>query len=151
MDLDLTIITPERKHHLPHLRQFVFQSLQGEAGLLPGHAPLLSLVDTGVLRAFVSGVDYANPPISFAIGQGSIRAIDNHAVMLTQRAEREDELDADAARAELDEAEATITTLDPILDAEAHLQCLESARYAETVIALHEDIATRHPDLTLKP
>ncbi len=148
MDLDLIILTPERKHHLPRLRQLVFQSPQGEAGVLPGHAPLLSLVDTGVVRAFAAGRDPNAHPLSFVVAQGSLRAIDDHIVLLTQRADRENELDIDMIRAELDHAEIRATSLDPIDEAEALEEAIQTTRYCEAVFALDREISTRHPDLT---
>ena len=148
MELELTIITPERKHQVPRLRQVVFPSPTGEIGILPGHAALLSIVDTGLVRAFAAGRDANAPPLSFIVANGSIRAIDNHLTLLTQRADREDELELDAIHAELGHAEHRVATLDPLYDADAREEAIHATNYCAAAIALEQEISTRHPDLT---
>lgn len=144
MHLDLVIVTPERRLDLPKLRQVVLQTPQGEAGLLPGHAALVSLVDCGTLRAYADGVDPEKPPQRFVVRAGHIRAIGDALVLVTPEVVREDELNAETAQAELDEAEAMLATLDPVHDAADHGEWAEAACFFEALLALDHELAHRH-------
>jgi len=148
MPMQLTIITPERRLTLPNLRQVVFQTPQGETGVLPGHAALVSLCACGIVRAFRVEADASDPPLCFVVGTGSVRAFDDHVVLLTKRMRREDELDAEVTQAELDEAITTLATLDPILDDEDHNDFTRIATFCEAMLALDRELSQRRPNLT---
>jgi F0F1-type ATP synthase epsilon subunit len=148
MQMQLTLITPERRLTLLNLRQVVFQTPQGETGMLPGHAALVSLCACGIVRAFRHEADANDPPLCFVVGTGSVRAFDDHVVLLTKRMRCENELDAEETQAELDEVITTLTTLDPILDQEDYDDFTRDAAFCEAVLALDRELSQRHPNLT---
>lgn len=131
-----------------NLRQVIFQAPRGETGILPGHAALISLCASGIVRAFANEADAHDPPLCFVVGAGSVRAVDDHLVILTDRLHREAELDVENAQEELDEATAMLATLDPFLDQEAYEEWLRDAKFYEAVLTLDREVLQRHANLT---
>lgn len=143
MELELTIITPERRLNLRGLRQVMFQTPQGEAGLLPGHAALVTLAECGILRAFPAGQHSDKPPTCFVIGSGVLRAIDDRMTILVQDLQTEAEIDAGTAQQELDHALSTLATLDPAFDAEDFIRWRRTEDFNVAALALAEEMAGR--------
>jgi len=146
MSLSLTIITPERRFHLPGLRQVVFHSPQGETGVLPGHVRFITLTSCGIIRAYQQDARETDPPLCFAVGNGSLRADEDQLVLLVKRLRREDEIDVDATQSELDELTTTLATLDPVLDLETFNDCTRAASFCEAILRLDREISMRNPD-----
>ena len=140
MQLELTIITPERRLHLPALRQVLFQTPQGEAGLLPGHAAIVTLAESGIVRAFPAGPDPNAAPHRLVTSSGVMRAIGDHLTLLIQHVETEAEIDAESAHAVLHEASAMFATLDPVLDAEDYLYWTRTAEFNRAILALADEL-----------
>ncbi|MFU8893893.1 MAG: hypothetical protein ACNA8L_09720 [Luteolibacter sp.] len=147
MSLALTIITPERRLHMPSLRQCVFQSPQGETGVLPGHVSFITLTSCGIVRAYDHDARDDAPPISFAVGNGSLRAFDDQLVLLVKRLRCEEEIDVDATQAELDDLTTTLGILDPVLDKETYDDCTRAAAFCEAILRLDRELSRRHPSL----
>jgi len=146
MSLALSIVTPERRFDLPTLRQVVFQSPQGETGVLPGHAPFITLTSCGIIRLYHQDARAEDPPLCFAVGNGSLRAGENRLVLLVKRLCHEDDIDVDAAQEDLDELNATLETLDPLLDLETFNDCSRAAAFCEAILALDREISRRQPN-----
>lgn len=146
MTLSLTLITPERQFHLAGLRQVVFQSPQGETGILPGHAACITLTTCGVLRAFRADARESAPPACFAVGNGSLRLTGDHLVMLVKRLCHQNELDADTAFRDLEALQRRMSTLDPVLDLETFNDCMRAAAFCEACIRLDREIAAAGAD-----
>lgn len=146
MPLVLTIITPERRFHLPNLQQLVFQSPQGETGILPGHATFITLTSCGIIRAYHQDARPEDPAICFAVGNGSLRADQDQLVLLVKRLCREDEIDVDATQADLDELTAKLAILDPILDLETFNDSTRAAAFCEAIFRLEREVAMRNPN-----
>jgi len=75
---------------------------EGEIGILPSHAPYLTALRPGVLRANVrdgNGVQR----FEFAAGEGFLQALPDKITILTDAALDRDDVDVEAARAELRE------------------------------------------------
>lgn len=53
--LTFSLVAPERELFHGEVDQVVVPGAEGEFGVLPGHAPVLSLVKPGVLRVFDGG------------------------------------------------------------------------------------------------
>ena len=84
MSLELTIITADQHLHYPRVSQIVLPTPQGQLGILPGHAWLVSLVDCGVLRVFLAGSDTAHPnrPLLLALSTGLAKISNDHVILL---------------------------------------------------------------------
>ncbi len=61
MALQLDVITPERRLLSEQADSVTVPGLGGELGILPGHTPLISALQTGVL-SYTQGRDDASAP-----------------------------------------------------------------------------------------
>ncbi len=75
----------------------------GEEGILASHAPFLTALRPGILRANVAQNE-AVKRLEFATSEGFMQALPDRVTVLVDAALRRDEIDVDAARRELAEA-----------------------------------------------
>jgi len=76
----------------------------GDLGALPNHAPMLTTLRVGVLRATVAG----QGRVEFAVKAGFMQILPDKVVVLTDTAMAPADVDVESARADLREAEAQI-------------------------------------------
>jgi F-type H+-transporting ATPase subunit epsilon len=86
-------VTPERRLLSEEVDMVVVPGLGGELGILPGHTPLISLLQTGVL-SYTQGARTSQLHIS----GGFLEVRDEHVSVLAEIAERPEEIDAASAR-----------------------------------------------------
>ena len=79
-----------------------------EFGVLPGHTPFLSVVRPGLVTIHTAAGDHR-----FVVGTGFVEAGPDRLVVLTEQFERAEDVDKDAARKQLDEANKVLGTVDP--------------------------------------
>jgi F-type H+-transporting ATPase subunit epsilon len=114
MALKLVVVTPERKVVETETDQVELPGQLGYLGILPGHAPLISLLKTGVLTYRSAG---GEKPL--AISSGFVEVLEDSVSVLADLAEEPSEIDAAAAEkaratAEEDLKTASRETLDEI-------------------------------------
>jgi F-type H+-transporting ATPase subunit epsilon len=85
---------------------------EGEEGILPSHAPFLTALRPGILRANVVEGG-ANKRVEFATGEGFMQALPGRVAVLVDRALSRDEIDVAEARKELEAAEEQLRGLAP--------------------------------------
>jgi F-type H+-transporting ATPase subunit epsilon len=86
--LKLKILTPESTLFEGEVEKVIVPASDGELGVLPKHAPLVSLLGMGELRATSNGqVDY------YAIFGGYMRVSDNSVSVLAEIAEPADSIE----------------------------------------------------------
>jgi F-type H+-transporting ATPase subunit epsilon len=112
--LALRVVTPERQIVEAEADEVEMPGAQGYLGILPGHAPLITLLGTGVLSFRRGGSSRA-----FAISSGLAEVSGDRVSVLTDTAEGSGEIDAGAAEREKAKAEedmktAGVDTLDAI-------------------------------------
>ena len=78
---------------------------EGEVGILPSHAPYLTALRPGVLRANVHGEGGATKRLELACGEGFLQAVPDKVTVLADAALERDEIDIAAARADLQAAQ----------------------------------------------
>jgi F-type H+-transporting ATPase subunit epsilon len=100
MALQLDVITPERRLLSEQVDSVTVPGLGGELGILPGHTPLISQLQTGVL-SFTRGSETRR----LLVSGGFVEVNDDRVSVLADLAEFPEEVDAARARAERDEAE----------------------------------------------
>ena len=93
MPLKLDIVTIERQVFSGEVDTVIAPGIEGELGILPRHAPLITALQEGELR-----FRWHDEEQSFAIGGGYLEVLDNQVTVLADSAERADEIDV--ARAE---------------------------------------------------
>lgn len=91
--LKLDIVTIERQVFSSEVDIVIAPGVEGELGILPRHAPLITVLSEGELR-----VKRGSEEQTFAIGGGYLEVLDNQVTVLANSAERADEIDM--ARAE---------------------------------------------------
>ena len=95
---------------------------EGEVGILPSHAPFLTALRPGVLRANVHGDGGAATRLELACGEGFMQALPGKVTVLTDAAFARDEIDIAQARADLAAAQDEHKSAGGDLDAQRRAQ-----------------------------
>ena len=90
--IELEIVTPDRGVVRETVEEVSTPGKEGYLGILPGHAPLLSELQTGELTYKKSGREYY-----LAINGGFAEVLSDRVIILTHTAERSNEVDRDRA------------------------------------------------------
>ncbi|HEV3156559.1 MAG TPA: ATP synthase F1 subunit epsilon [Candidatus Baltobacteraceae bacterium] len=85
---------------------------EGEEGILPSHAPLLTALRPGVLRADIVH-DGKTQRVRYATGQGFLQALPDRITILVDLVAAPDDVDPAGTRAELAAAEERQKSLTP--------------------------------------
>ena len=114
MALQLTVVTPERRVLESEADEIELPGARGYLGILPGHAPLITLLGTGVLTVRKGGSATA-----LAVSSGLAEVSADHVSVLADSAEAASEIDAataerDRAKAEEEMKSAGVDTLEEI-------------------------------------
>lgn len=121
MPLKVDIVTAERVVYSEEgVERLIVPGVEGELGVLPLHAPLLTMIQPGLLR-IVKGAD----EVEMAITGGFIEVRENRVTILADAAERAEEIDLERAEAARHRAEETLEKRETEIDlarAEAALQ-----------------------------
>jgi len=80
--LTVSVISPERVLYEGQARAVVAPAFDGEVGILPSHAPMMTLLGRGVLR--VDGV--GGEQLRFSVDGGFLQVADNQVRVVTERA-----------------------------------------------------------------
>ncbi len=98
--LKLEIVTPERKVIDAEVDSVTVPTASGEAGIMPQHAPLISALKPGIVTVMTKG-----NAERLAVSTGFVEVHDNKVSVLTDVAERAEEIDEQRARTERAEIE----------------------------------------------
>jgi F-type H+-transporting ATPase subunit epsilon len=99
----LEIVTPERLAYSDEVDSVQVPGSEGELGILPYHAPLLSMLGVGELRIRKGGAEE-----SFAIVGGFVQVRPDKVVVMAETADMASEIDVERAQAARREAERAI-------------------------------------------
>jgi len=103
MPLHLQIVTPERLAFDGEVDEVIVPGSEGALGVLPHHAPLISLLGQGVLRLKCKGEDE-----EFAIFGGFLQVRPDRVVVLAETADMAREIDVVRAERARQEAQRVI-------------------------------------------
>ena len=132
MTLKLEIVTPERLAYSDEVDSVVLPGSEGELGVLPHHAPLVSTLGVGELRIRKAGQEE-----SFAIAGGFLQVRPDKVVVMAELADMASDIDLEKAQAARRDAEKALETgFDEGAD-------LSAARAALQVALLRQRIAER--------
>jgi F-type H+-transporting ATPase subunit epsilon len=101
--LHLEIVTPEARTFSDDVDMVVLPGAEGEMGILPLHAPLLSLLKPGELRYKKGGQE-----TSLAIGDGFVEVGPDRVSVITDMAVEEKFIDEAATVAAMERAQAAL-------------------------------------------
>jgi F-type H+-transporting ATPase subunit epsilon len=105
MPLQLEIVTPERLAYADTVDSVVLPGSQGELGVLPHHAPLITTLGVGELRVRKGGTEE-----SFAIVGGFLQVRPDKVVVMAETADMASEIDLERAQEARREAERALET-----------------------------------------
>lgn len=100
MPLKLEIVTPEARTYSDVVDAVVIPGVEGELGVLPQHAPLMTQLLPGELRVSKDGEE-----IRLAVGEGFVEITQERVSVLTDMAVRESDIDESAAEDAIRRAE----------------------------------------------
>ncbi len=101
--LHLTITTPRGVKFVERADMVIMRCIDGDLGVLPGHAPISAVLGDGILRYINNGVEK-----KLAIFGGVAEINDKTVRILSTIAQRPDEIDLERAERDRREAEATL-------------------------------------------
>src|SRR5918994_1631958 len=103
MALLLEIVTPERQVFSEQVDSVVCPGIEGELGVLPHHAPLLTTLGVGELRIRRGGEEEF-----FAIAGGFVQVRPDKVVVMAETADMASEIDVEKAQEARREAERAL-------------------------------------------
>ena len=105
MPLHLEIVTPEKLAYADEVDSVQLPGSEGELGVLPHHAPLVSLLGIGELRIRKGGAEE-----SFAIIGGFLQVLPDKVIVLAETADMASEIDLERAQEARRSAEKALET-----------------------------------------
>jgi F-type H+-transporting ATPase subunit epsilon len=105
MPLRLEIVTPERLAFEDDVDSVQVPGSEGELGILPNHAPLVSMLGIGELRIRKGGSEEL-----FAIAGGFVQVRPDKVVVMAETADMASEIDLERAQEARREAERALET-----------------------------------------
>ncbi|MGB3616235.1 MAG: ATP synthase F1 subunit epsilon [Elainellaceae cyanobacterium] len=123
MPLTVRVIAPDKTVWDAEAEEVILPSTTGQLGLLGGHAPLLTALDTGVMR-----VRENKEWIPIALMGGFAEVDQDEVIILVNGAERGDAIDLDEAKAAFAEAESRLEASQSSDDKQERLQAKQALK-----------------------
>jgi len=101
--LQLEIVTPEAKIFSDNVEMVTLAGVEGEMGILPGHAPVMTQLAAGELTVRKEGKN-----IFLAVGDGFVQITGERVAVLTDMAIKADDIDEAKAAEAMQRAEARL-------------------------------------------
>ena len=128
--LQLEVATPERLLLREEATEVQIPAKNGYVGILPGHAPLMAEIGIGMMSYVVGGRKrYAT------LNRGFLEVANDHVRILTDSAERAEEIDVERAQRALERAQRRLNGNEPGLDVARALAAFERATARLTAAA----------------
>ena len=147
MPMQLQIITAEREVFSGEVDALVAPGMEGQLGILPRHAPLITVLQPGELMVRSGGEE------SFlALSGGYMEVLGNQVIILADAAEDVDEIDETRAQAAMEQAQQRIANRESDVELEQAVASLRRAQVRVTVArrrrsAPHRSMANRQPGM----
>ena len=143
MPMQLQIITAEREVFSGEVDALVAPGIEGQLGILPRHAPLMTILQPGELMVRSGGEQ------SFLVLSGGyMEVMGNQVIILADAAEDVDEIDEARAQAAMEQAQQRIANRESDVELEQAVASLRRAQARVTVArrrrsAPHRSMASR--------
>lgn len=125
MALTVRVIAPDKTVWDDEAEEIVLPSTTGQLGILGGHAPLLTALDTGVMR-----VRADKEWIAIALLGGFAEVENDEVTILVNGAERGQDINQEDAQKALEEAQARMNQVSPE-DKQATIQAQQALKRAK--------------------
>jgi len=130
---EVALVTPEGSAFEGEVEMLIVPGADGEIGVLARHAPLVALLKAGSTRVHVRrGQDVRE----FATGPGFFKVEQDRALALVDHAVDVDEIDREAARAQLEAARAELERLERGESEADRWQLEQRIKHAENQLAV---------------
>ena len=120
----LEIVTAERLVYSDEVDIVVAPGMEGELGILPHHAPLLTILQPGELRIQKTGEE----DVYMAVTGGFLEVTGNRVIVLADAAERSEEIDEARAQEALRRAEERLERREEGQDLQRALASIRRSR-----------------------
>jgi F-type H+-transporting ATPase subunit epsilon len=111
--IELIVVTPQRQLLREKVASVQLPGANGELGILPGHAPLITELGNGELSYRTSeGAE----PVVLAVLSGFAEVLPDRVTVLAETAERPEEIDVERAKQALQRAEKRLASTDANVD-----------------------------------
>jgi F-type H+-transporting ATPase subunit epsilon len=127
--LKIDIVTAERTVYSAEVDAVIAPGVEGQLGILPHHAPLMTILQAGELVVRKGGQED-----SVAISGGFLEVRPDHVIVLADQAERAEEIDVARAMAARRRAEDRLKNKEAGLDAARAEAALRRALVRLTVV-----------------
>jgi F-type H+-transporting ATPase subunit epsilon len=130
-DLRLEVVTPEKRILSEAADEVIVPGFHGLFGVRPGHAPLLSLMEPGVLTFRRGGTSQ-----NYFVAGGFVWVAENKVLILADQAEEVSEIDLAAAQKRREQAEQKLKGMsadDAQFERESATVRTEAARMAAAI------------------
>ncbi len=128
MPMQLQIITAEREVFSGEVDALVAPGVAGQLGILPNHAPLMTVLEPGELLVRTGGDDSY-----LALSGGYLEVLGNQVIVLADAAEDVDEIDEARAQEALARAQERISSRETDIELEQAVASLRRAQVRVTV------------------
>ena len=122
--MHLEIITAERRVYADEVEVLVAPGIDGELGILPHHAPLMTALQPGEIMIRKDGEE-----TFMAVSGGFLEVMGNQVTILADAAEPSDEIDEERARLAMEQAQQRLASRSSDLELG---QAVTAVRRAET-------------------
>ena len=112
IDLDLEIISPEKKVYSGKVKSVTIPGTKGNFQVLYNHAPLISTFEIGIIKLSLSD----DSTLVFTTSGGSAEVLDNKVLILSDTIEPVESIDIERARRAKERAESRLTQKEGIID-----------------------------------
>jgi F-type H+-transporting ATPase subunit epsilon len=136
-EIELTVVTPERELLRETVVEVTIPGLEGELGILPGHAPLMTELGIGEL-SYRTGT--SSQPISLSVVRGFAEVLPDRVTVLGETAERAEEIDLARAEAALARAEKRMASGDTNIDWDRATVALQRALIRIQIARKHRSV-----------
>ncbi|NHC44765.1 F0F1 ATP synthase subunit epsilon [Motilibacter aurantiacus] len=101
MALYVELVSPERSIWSGEASRVITRTIEGDIGVLPGHAPLLAVLSNGLVRIVADN----GPEVRAVVLGGFLSVADDRVSILAEWSQPADEVDLATAQSELRDAE----------------------------------------------
>lgn len=122
--MQLDIVTAERVVYSDRVSAVVAPGVEGELGILPHHAPLLTTLEPGEIRVVKEG----EGDTFIAVSRGFLEVMANKVVILTDTAERAEEIDEARAQEAVQRAQESLANRTTDSDLERAIASLRKSQ-----------------------
>ena len=123
MPMMLEIITAERQVYEEEVDMVIAPGIDGQLGILPHHAPLMTVLQPGEITIRKEGSD-----TYLAVTGGFLEVLGNRVIVLADAAERSEEIDEERAQQAIRRAQERITGQHSQVELEGAMASLRRAQ-----------------------